>query len=107
MTKPLTDLPLFQYPAAPGFKEPSTSRDAAWAMQRDAENLREKVFAAIAAAGARGATADEIATFLVRSVLSVRPRVSELTKATPPRIVPTGERRKNESGLKARVWRAR
>ena len=39
------------YPAAPGFKEKTTSRDAARAITGDAMLLREQVFAAIARAG--------------------------------------------------------
>jgi len=93
------------YPAAPGFKEKTTSRDAARAITGDAMLLREQVFAAIARAGARGLTADEAAGALGRSVLSVRPRVTELSKADPPRIVPTGERRRNDSGMSAKAWR--
>jgi predicted ArsR family transcriptional regulator len=52
---------------------------------------------------AHGATADEIATELGESVLSVRPRVSELRALGE--IEETGERRVNESGRRAIVWR--
>lgn len=90
------------YPHAPGFKEPTTSRDAASAMKGRANKLREVVFTAIADAP-DGLTADEVASLIGETVLAVRPRVSELAKAD--RIAPTGERRKNASGLKARVWR--
>lgn len=95
-----------RYPNEPGWKEPTTSRDAARQVAGDAALLRERVFTAIAAAGARGITADQAAAAVERSVLSVRPRVTELAKADPPRITPTGERRANESGMSARVWRA-
>jgi len=95
-----------RYPGEPGWKEPTTSRDAARRVTGDAAILRERVYAAIAAAGARGLTADEAAAAVGRSVLSVRPRVTELAKADPPRIVPTGERRANESGMKAKAWRS-
>jgi hypothetical protein len=50
-----------------------------------------------------GATADEIAKDLNFSVLSVRPRVSELNRTG--KIKQTGARRKNESGMTATVWR--
>jgi hypothetical protein len=50
-----------------------------------------------------GATADEIAQALSASVLSIRPRVSELNRSGE--IVQTGARRKNESGLSATVWK--
>jgi len=48
-------------------------------------------------------TADEIANDLNLSVLSVRPRVSELKRTG--KIKQTGARRKNESGMTATVWR--
>lgn len=104
--KPIGDLPLFSYPRAPGFKEGTTSRAAALAMTSRASILRNRAFAEIVRAGATGLTADEVAERLGETVLAVRPRVSELAKAVPPRILPTGERRRNDSGLKAKVWRA-
>ena len=104
--KPVADLPLFSYPRSPGFKEGTTSRDAAVAMTSRASILRNRAFAEIVRAGALGLTADQVAERLGETVLAIRPRVSELGKASPPMIVPTGERRKNESGLGAKVWRA-
>ncbi|MDO8430925.1 MAG: hypothetical protein Q7S58_00800 [Candidatus Binatus sp.] len=50
-----------------------------------------------------GATADEIAYVLKRSVLTVRPRVSELSGMKA--IVDSGARRANTSGRSAIVWR--
>jgi len=66
------------------------------------ERLRALVLEVLAAAPA-GLTADEIAAKLAASVLAVRPRVSELFHAG--QIVKTGERRTNESGLRAYVWK--
>ena len=97
---------LFAYPLSPGFKAPGTSQDAARAMRGKAETLREKVFDEIAAAGPSGLTADQVAARLGETVLAVRPRLSELYHATPSRIIKTGERRTNDSGMKAFVWRA-
>jgi len=71
-----------------------------------AADLRNRVYIAIAAAGAAGLTSDEAAEALGESILSVRPRVTELSKEKPPRVVPTGARRRNESGMSAKVWRA-
>lgn len=48
-------------------------------------------------------TADEIAHHTGKSVLFVRPRVSALKKFRL--IEDTGERRRNESGRPAAVWR--
>lgn len=97
---------LFTYPRSPGHKERTTSRDAAAVVRGRAAVLRDRAFAEIAAAGRSGLTADQVAARLGESVLSVRPRVTELAKANPARIAPTGERRTNDSGLKAKVWRA-
>jgi hypothetical protein len=97
------------YPESPGFKEGTTSRDAARAILSRAETLRHLVMAEITAAGRSGLSADQVAARLGESVLSIRPRLSELSKPVPPRlplIVPTGERRTNDSGMKAKVWRA-
>jgi DNA-directed RNA polymerase specialized sigma24 family protein len=91
------------YPLAPGFKTGGTSKNAARAIAGDAKLLREQAYSAIVAAGSRGLTADEVAEKLGCSVLSIRPRCSELR--TAGRIVPSGDRRKNVSGLRAAVWR--
>jgi predicted ArsR family transcriptional regulator len=90
------------YPDAPGFKVAGPSQQAAEAITGKAARLRATVLAQIAQYRA-GATADEIATDLNLSVLSVRPRVSELHRTGE--IEQTGGRRKNESGMTATVWR--
>ena len=94
----------FAYPRAPGYREQTTSRAAARVVAAGAGALRERVFAVIRAAGARGLTADEAAAALGETILCIRPRVSELR--AEGRIEPTGERRKNDSGLSAKAWRA-
>ena len=90
------------YPDAPGFKVSGPSEQAAEAIAGAAIKMREIVLAQFALHPS-GATADEIAKDLNLSVLSVRPRVSELKRAG--KIVQTGARRKNESGMTATVWR--
>lgn len=50
-------------------------------------------------------TADEVADMLDESVLSIRPRISEL--AHKGLITDSGIRRTNESGSLATVWRAK
>ena len=90
------------YPDAPGFKVSGPSEQAAEAMRGKANKMRAAVFAQIAKCSA-GATADEIAKDLNLSVLSVRPRVSELNRNGE--IEETGARRKNDSGMTATVWR--
>lgn len=90
------------YPDAPGFKVSGPSEQAAKAITSKAAKMRATVLAQIAQYPG-GATADEIAKDLDLSVLSVRPRVSELKRNGE--IEQTGARRKNESGMTATVWR--
>lgn len=89
----------------PGWKEPTTSRDAARAIASSAPLMRERALAEINAAGMGGLTADEVAAKLGETVLSIRPRISELANRNPPLIVKTGQRRINASGLWAKCWR--
>jgi predicted ArsR family transcriptional regulator len=90
------------YPDATGFKVSGPSEQAAEAMGSTANKRRAAVLAQLAQYPA-GATADEIAKDMNLSVLSVRPRVSELKRMG--KIKETGGRRKNESGMSATVWR--
>jgi hypothetical protein len=89
------------YPDAPGFKVSGPSEQAAEAMRRTAKTLREQVLREIVATPA-GLTADQIADRLNRSVLSVRPRVSELNRQGE--IRQSGARGRNDSGMSAAVW---
>jgi predicted ArsR family transcriptional regulator len=89
------------YPDAPGFKAAGPSEDAAKVISGKAARLRAMVLKQIAKCPA-GATADEIAHNLGLSILSIRPRVSELNRAGEIRS--TDMRRKNESGMTATVW---
>lgn len=89
-----------RYPSAPGYKIAGTSKDAAHAIAPRANTLRAAVLRRLLRSPA---TADECATSLAESVLSIRPRLSELREAAA--IEDTGERRKNQSGRPAAVWR--
>jgi predicted ArsR family transcriptional regulator len=92
------------YPVGPGSKERGgTSEEAAERIASRAETVRLQVLALLRAGGKL--TADEIAKKLKLSVLSVRPRVSEL--AARGLIERTGGRRQNQSGMNAAVWRAK
>ena len=51
-----------------------------------------------------GLTADEVAGRLGLSILSVRPRISELTRLG--KVRDSGHRRRNTSGKNAIVWAA-
>ena len=93
------------YPNAPGFKDPTTSLDAARAIEPIAGSLRAAILAAYREERPRGLTADEVACRLGRSILSVRPRVTELY--WQGLLERTGERRRNTSGMDAHVMRAK
>jgi predicted ArsR family transcriptional regulator len=102
-----TNLPLFpdplqasQYPDVPGFRADDCSRAAAAVAERSASRVRDSVLAELQRCPG---TADEIADRLGLSILTVRPRFSELKKMG--RVIKTGERRKNRSGCPANVWR--
>ncbi len=93
------------YPHVAGSKEVTTSAAAAKMMETSgrAELLRHRSLAAIEDSVFR-LTADECAAQLGETVLAVRPRISELNKRGL--IVDTGIRRKNISGISAKVWRS-
>lgn len=95
-------LDLSSYPSSPGFKRAGTSEEAAKAIAPKAATLRDQVLAALKE---HALTADECATYLRRSILSVRPRLSELEALHL--IEDTGRRRMNISGKSAIVWRAK
>lgn len=91
-----------RYPHAPGFKASGTSADAAASMVNTAPRLRRMCLEHIEKAGDNGATPDETAAALGLSVLSIRPRFTEL--ARDGAIRPTGQTRRNTSGRAAKVW---
>lgn len=99
MPAPHTAMDLFDYPASPGFKEATTSRDAAVSMKAQAPRLQDKCCQALRSGPA---TADEIAERIGCSILAVRPRITELHRLG--KIAETGERRSNYSGRQAKVW---
>lgn len=78
----------------------STSRAAADEIADAAPLLRGKALAVIERS--RGMTADEVAERLRKSVLSIRPRITEL--AREHMIRDSGARRPNASGRNAIVW---
>jgi hypothetical protein len=103
---PAQDLgPLFRartYPQHPGAKEKgSTSEQAARAVDSEARTLRSACVGALRRHGAR--SSDEVAQILGKSVLAIRPRLSELRRLAL--IEPAGERVQNASGMSAKRWR--
>lgn len=96
-------LDLLTYPTVAGYKEATTSREAAEAIEAAgrAGRLREAVRQWYAA-GNQG-TADECAGALGETILSIRPRVSELHHRGY--LVATGERRLSSAGRSSHVWK--
>lgn len=89
-----------QYPNRPGFKDRDTSRLAAAAIAPAAKNIRDLVADCYLFWGPM--TADEAAERLNLSILTVRPRVTELLKQGILRD--SGTRRRNASGHTAKVF---
>jgi predicted ArsR family transcriptional regulator len=94
----MTDL--FAYPNHPGAQDRDTSHDAADAIADRAPQLRSRALAVLERS--KGMTADEVAGRLGLSILSIRPRITELARAG--KVRDSGERRANASGRKAIVW---
>jgi predicted ArsR family transcriptional regulator len=91
------------YGDLPGFRVTGPSKEAAQAVVGRTGILRDRVWAMIDRYP--GSTADEIADSLGETVLSCRPRLSELKKMG--RIETTGLRGKNKSGLSAHRWQVK
>jgi len=94
----MTDL--FRYPDAPGAQDRDTSQAAAEAIRPKAQLLRAKALDMLERSN--GLTADEVAGRLGLSILSIRPRLTELARGG--KVRDSGERRLNHSGRPAIVW---
>ena len=90
------------YPDAPGHRNVTTSIAAANELVPTLGRLQRLARAAIAAAGERGLTADELAATLNISRWSIQPRTSELRRKLL--IRDSGQRRFNSTGKLAIVW---
>lgn len=93
---------LFAYPDAPCFKARDTAAEAADAMAETAPILRARCLRVLE--HSNGLTADEVAGRMGASILSIRPRITELTRLG--KVRDTGDRRRNASGKRAIVWAA-
>lgn len=94
----MTDL--FRYPQKPGAQDRDTSRAAAEHADETAPQLRARALAVLERS--KGLTADEVAGRLGLSILSIRPRVTELARLG--KVRDSGLRRRNASGRNAIVW---
>jgi hypothetical protein len=92
------------YPDSPGWKAEGPSHDAAKAVTSHAKTLRDRVHGFLQEQHPSAYSADQIAARLGETILSVRPRVSELHKAQLIEAAPG--RSKNQSGMTANRWRA-
>jgi hypothetical protein len=96
-----------KYPAAPGFKEGTTSREAAEKVKPKAREFCDRILAELWAVNPAGLTPDEMAARLGRSPFYVRPRMSEMRARgeIEPIIMHNGKPfcRSNESGMRAAV----
>lgn len=101
MTMPQPDL--FSYPRFAGWKEETTSRDAAVAIEASGQAATVRAALMELFAADITDTADGMAARLGLNILSVRPRVSEL--ARQGLIERTGERRLSSQRVMAAVWR--
>lgn len=89
------------YPKNPGCKERGkTSEAAATSMRSQAASLRRQVLRELSECDL---SADQAAAILEKSILSIRPRFSELFLAG--KIEKTEKRARNASGKMAVVWK--
>lgn len=91
------------YPISPGYRDQTTSKDAARKFKAHAEGLRAQVLDHLTRTPS---TVHETAAALRATVPSIQPRFSELVALEKIERVP-GLRRKNASGMSAAVWRAK
>lgn len=92
-----------RYPNTPAEGKTDTSAAAAEKIRPQATRLRDAVYEQLRVHGE--ATADELAANMNRSILSIRPRVTELH--AQGRIEDTGRRKKNPQGNTCIIWRAK
>ena len=101
----MQQLDLLTYPARPGFKERGgTSEEAAASIAPEQRRLQDRVLAVLRDFP-NGLTADEVANYLDRSELAIRPRLSELLRLGE--IDKTERRRRNRSGRFAAIYQAK
>lgn len=93
---------LYEYPQHPGWKKRETSLEAAEAIASKAQTLRDKVYQLLRS---RPCSADEAARILGETVLSVRPRFSEL--AAKNKIKDSGKRDITASKKRSIIWEAK
>tara|TARA_B100000989_G_C19471768_1_gene441035 strand:- start:301 stop:588 length:288 start_codon:yes stop_codon:yes gene_type:complete len=86
----------------PGFKEPTTSMEAAEAIAPAKGSLQRLVLDYLNHMGHHGATCNECAAYHREDILNIRPRFTELEALGL--ITKTTRTRKNPNGKNVRVW---
>ena len=99
-----SDQMLLPYNGIPGYREKTTSREAAYAIAPSAEILRERIYNAIKNAGTIGKTADEAAESIGSTPLAARPRLSELRAMGRIQPGTIHKRRPSSTGKSSIVW---
>ncbi len=96
---PQRELNFNRYPHTPGHKAQGTSLEAAHAMKSRAQTLRNLSLNCFETGAF---TADDVADMLGESVLTIRPRISELVRMGL--LKDSGQRKANASGKMAICW---
>ena len=103
MQKTSSNYSELKYPKKPGYKEHSTSKQAAEEITVRSRKLRVKTLEVIKRKGSYGATPEEVSEILSESILSIRPRFTELKINGD--IVNSGNKRRNGFNKQTIVWR--
>lgn len=90
------------YPDGPGFKRRGTSSESAERIEAKVAAVRKRCIELLTAAGPAGLSPDQAAELMDESILTVRPRFSELVAAHV--IEETGRRTTNKSGHSANIY---
>ena len=90
-------------PNSAGYKKRRTSKKASLDMSKRSPTIRQQCLQIVKNKKIYGATPDEVADLLNLSILSVRPRFSELVLKGC--IKDTQTTRRNQSGKQAIVWK--
>ena len=92
-----------KYPLTPGYKEQSTSKEAAGKINTRAAKLRTEILQILERKNNYGGTCEEIAEIMSEDITSIRPRFTELKHMNY--IVDSGNRRINKFNNNTKVWR--
>ena len=92
-----------KYPLKAGYKEQSTSKEAAAKVDSRAAILRTEAIEVFKRKRSYGATCEEVAEIMNEDITSIRPRITELKLLEY--IIDSGDRRLNRFQNNVKVWR--